>query len=145
MDSIVIDVIQFLHFLVDVFNMTYIFVFPSYYDVYYASWLLAQTLHWLVLKNECIVSYIEKKILDPTYELGSEPKRIPHNDVYHNDYTLIAKAILILSTLLIIIYRAKSRTIRVIAGTAIGLWIYLTYFHNDLIDGDGDDDDDLIS
>jgi hypothetical protein len=86
------------------------------------------------LKNECIVSYIEKKILDPAYELGSEPKRIPHNDVYHNEYTLIAKAVLILSTLLIIIiYRAKTRTIRVIAGSAIVIWIYLTFFHNDLM------------
>lgn len=130
----VLDIIQFLHVLIDVFNCTYIFIFPSYYDIYYASWILIQTLHWIALKNECIVSYIEKKIMDPSYELGSKPKHIPHNDVYHNEYTLLIKAMIILSTLLIIIWRTKTRSIQWISGSAIVLWIYLTYIHNGLVD-----------
>jgi len=130
----VLNIIQFLHVLIDIFNCSYIFIFSSKYDIYFATWILAQTLHWLLLKNECVVSYIEKKIEDPDYELGSEPKRVPHNEVYFNEYTLTAKAIIILSTLLIIIYRTKTRFVQGIAGLAIVLWIYLTYFHNDVIE-----------
>uniref|UniRef100_A0A6C0D552 Uncharacterized protein n=1 Tax=viral metagenome TaxID=1070528 RepID=A0A6C0D552_9ZZZZ len=129
----VLNIIQFLHVLIDIFNCSYIFIFSSKYDIYFATWILLQTLHWLLLKNECIVSYIEKKIENPYYKLGSDPKRVPHNEVYFNEYTLTAKAIIILSTLLIIIYRAKTKTVQGIAGLAIVLWIYLTYFHNDIM------------
>jgi hypothetical protein len=132
MTELLLDVIKFIHFLIDSFNCTYIFLFNPIYDVYFAGWILTQTLHWAALKNECVFSYIEKKLMNPDYELGSDPKHMPHNEVYHNDYTLTIKALLIVSTLLIIAYRSKNRYAKVFAIFASVLWIYLTYFHNDL-------------
>jgi len=126
-----IDILQFFHVLIDIFNCSYIFLFSSKYDIYFASWILLQTLHWLVLKNECIISYLEKRIEDPNYVLGSEPKRIPHNDVYFNKYILMAKETIIITTLLIIIYRANTQT-QWIASIGMILWIFLTYFYNNI-------------
>lgn len=105
--NIHLGIIQMFHFLIDAFNMSYIFIFNPFYDVYFCTWILLQTMHWGLLKNECIVSYVEKIIIDPTYKLGTNPRWIPHNNVYHNKYTLISKAIIIIGTLLLIMYRAK--------------------------------------
>jgi hypothetical protein len=126
---ILLEVVKFVHFLIDVFLCAYIFIFSLVYDFYYAAFLLVQTLHWASLKNECIITYIEKKLIDPNYILGSNIKHLPHNETYHNDVTLTIKAILILSTLMIITYRSKSVISKVFAILALGLWINLTYFY----------------
>ena len=127
--NIGLGILQLFHFYIDAFNMSYIFVFNPIYDVYFCTWILLQTIHWGLLKNECCLSYIEKKILNPNYKLGSNYKWIPHNNVYHNKYTLIVKAIIIISTLLLIIYRSKKKCIKYICIAAIILWIYHTYFY----------------
>jgi hypothetical protein len=38
---------------------------------------IAIVMHWLVLKNECIISYIEKRLLDNDYRLGECPMVFP--------------------------------------------------------------------
>ena len=129
MSSILLEVVKFVHLLIDIAVSTYIFIFKSVYDIYYASFILLQTIHWALLKNECIFTYIEKRIIDPTYELGSNIKYQPHAETYHNKITVTLKAILVLSTLLIIIYRSKNILVKIIAGLAILFWVYLTYFY----------------
>jgi len=127
--KLLLGVIQFIHFLIDSFNMTYIFIFSAVYDIYFVIWIFLQTVHWGLLKNECIVSYIEKKMIDPNYELGENPKWIPHYDIYYNKYTITLKSILIIGTLLFIFIRSKSINTRIICGMAIVLWLYLVYFY----------------
>jgi hypothetical protein len=127
-NAIFLEIVKFMHFLIDIFLCAYIFIFSLIYDVYYAGFIFFQTLHWIALKNECIVTYIEKKLIDPDYELGSNIDYLPHNETYHNDITLLIKAILILSTLMIITYRSKGILPKVFAIIAIFLWIHLTYF-----------------
>lgn len=127
--NIHLGIIQMFHFFVDAFNMSYIFIFNPFYDVYFCTWILLQTMHWGLLKNECIVSYVEKIIIDPTYKLGASPRWIPHNNIYHNKYTLISKAIIIIGTLLLIMYRAKKDYIRLICVAAIIMWLYYMYFY----------------
>ena len=124
-----LNIIQFFHILIDVFNCSYIFLFNPIYDFYFASWILFQTIHWIILKNECILSSIEKRIMNPNYVLGSQPKFIPHNDVYHNKITLKLKAIILIGTLLYISFRTRKQHIKLISLTAIFLWIYMTYFY----------------
>jgi len=124
-----VEVVKFIHFLIDIILTTYIFIFSPIYDIYYSGFLLIQTLHWASLKNECIITYIEKLLLDPTYELGSDIKYQPHTETYYNEITLFMKAILIIGTLTVIIYRTKNKYAKIFAALAIVLWIYLTYFY----------------
>lgn len=127
--KLLLGFIQFVHFLIDSFNMSYIFIFSAVYDIYFVTWIFLQTVHWGLLKNECIVSYIEKKIINPNYELGENPKWIPHYDIYYNKYTITLKSILIIGTLVFIFIRCKSTNTRIICGMAIVLWLYLVYFY----------------
>ena len=126
---ILLGLMQLCHFFVDCFNMSYVFLFNPIFDIYFVIWLLLQTIHWGVLKNECIVSYIEKKLLNPNYELGSKPRWIPHYKIYYNKFTITLKSILILGGLSYIIYRNKSKKIRFIGIMAVVLWLYFTYFY----------------
>jgi hypothetical protein len=124
-----LEIIKFIHFLIDIAISSYVFMFSPIYDIYYALFVLIQTLHWAALKNECIITYIEKLLIDPNYELGSDIKYQPHTETYHNDITLVLKAVLIIGTLSIIMYRSKNKYAKIFAALAIILWIYLTYFY----------------
>jgi hypothetical protein len=126
---ITLEIVKFIHFLIDIMITSYIFIFSPIYDIYYAAFLLIQTLHWVALKNECIITYIEKLLIDPDYKLGSNIKYQPHTETYHNRITLVLKAILIIGTLSVIMYRSKNRYAKIFASLAIILWIYLTYFY----------------
>ena len=46
-------------------------------DVFYVVLVVGTFLHWMILKNECIISYLEKKTLDTNYVLGSDPLKNP--------------------------------------------------------------------
>ena len=127
--KLTLDIIQLMHFLIDGFNMSYVFLFNPIYDIFFVTWILSQTIHWGLLQNECIISYIEKKLINPKYKLGENPKWIPHYDVYYNKYTIMLKSILILGGLTYIFARSKKNNIKIICVSAIILWIYFTYFH----------------
>jgi len=129
MRELTLDIIQLMHFLIDGFNMSYVFLFNPIYDIFFVTWILSQTIHWGLLQNECIISYIEKKIINPKYKLGENPKWIPHYDVYYNKYTIMLKSIFILGGLTYIFARSKKNNVKIICVTAIILWIYFTYFH----------------
>lgn len=124
-----LEFVKFLHTLIDISLCSYIFIASPVYDIYYAIVLLLQTLHWGALKNECIVTYIEKKLIDPKYELGSKIKWKPHVDTYYNLFTRLLKDLVILGTLITIIIRADNNHIEVISVLAIILWMYYTYFY----------------
>ena len=124
-----IAIIQLMHFFIDGFNMSYVFLFNPIYDIFFVTWILSQTIHWGLLQNECIVSYIEKKLINPKYKLGENPKWIPHYDVYYNKYLIILKSILILGGLSYIIARSKTNNVKLISVIAIILWMYFTYIH----------------
>ena len=141
MKSVALELVMFVHILIDLFSMTYILIFNQAYDIYYAFWILLQTMHWAILKNECSLSYIEKRIIDPRYKLGSRPFDMPHNEAYYNKYTLTIKPFMIISSLFIIIYRNiqdvnetrlnETKFLIVITSSlALFLWIYFTYYAN---------------
>ena len=125
----ILYVLQIIHLFIDFFCMSYIYIFNPIYDIYFSGFILLQTIHWAALKNECIVSYLEKKLMDPNYELGSNPKWIPHYDVFYNIFLKTVKAICIIGGLLYVMFRNDSNIIRAICVAAILFWIYLTYIH----------------
>lgn len=129
-NSVLLYNVTLLHVFIDVFLMFYIFIFKSAFDIYYCTFVLLQTLHWGLLKNECIITYTEKKLIDSDYQLGDNIKWHPHEQQYHfNQYIVLLKSILIIGTLLFIIFRNNNDKIRLIAGSSICLWIYYTYFY----------------
>ena len=77
------DIVKTIHILNEIFLCTYFIIFPISYDIYFAIYLLLIMIHWIVLKNECILSYLEKKILDKNYELGSMPHYHPYRKSLH--------------------------------------------------------------
>jgi hypothetical protein len=101
----VLGLIHFFHLLVDIFNSIYIFIFPPIYDIYFSLWMFLVTLHWALLKRECILSYIEKKLINPKYKLGDDPYNLPYQDIYYNKYTLSIKWLSLFIALCVIIYR----------------------------------------
>ena len=53
----------------------YAFLYPVFFrsklgDHIYLGVILTITIQWVILKNECIINYIEKKRIDPNYKLG---------------------------------------------------------------------------
>jgi len=128
--NVLLAIVQLIHFFIDAFCMSYIFLFNPMYDIYYCCFVFLQTIHWGLLKNECIVSYYEKTLINPNYKLGDNPKWIPHYKIYHNKITILLKAILILGTLGIVIFRNKKNDIPYICVGAIILWLYFTYFYH---------------
>lgn len=67
--------IQIIHILNELFISLYIFIFfdTKKYDIYFCNYLLILLIHWLLLKNECILSYFEKKLKNKNYKLGDKP------------------------------------------------------------------------
>ena len=101
----VLHLVQFCHLFVDIFNSIYIFIFPPIYDIYFSLWMFSVTLHWALLKRECILSYIEKKLINPKYKLGDDPYNLPYQAIYYNKYTLSIKWLSLFIALCVIIYR----------------------------------------
>ena len=134
---LLLDIIQFIHVCIDGLCCLYLLLFNPMYDIYYALFVLLQTIHWYILKNECFITYLEKYMIDPDYVLGSNPKYLPHSKVYYNKTTFQIKNIIVLASLVYIWFRnMKSNTankmskyIKYIVPCAIGLFIYLTYFY----------------
>lgn len=61
---------RFGHWIIFMFNAFYPFIFDRSWDGIFLGTLLITSVHWLWFKNECIVTYLEKKLLDPSYVLG---------------------------------------------------------------------------
>ena len=57
------------------------------YDIYLLLFLLFVRLHWFFLKGECILSYIEKKVMLPNYKLGDDIFCSPWMELFTQDKT----------------------------------------------------------
>jgi hypothetical protein len=50
------------------------------YDFYYIGYTLLLVISWLLCKDECFITYVYKKILDPTYTMGKDPNRMADSE-----------------------------------------------------------------
>jgi hypothetical protein len=58
-----------------------------FFDRLYIISFVSIPLSWVMCKDECIVSYIMKKIENPTYVLGSEPENVKDiSNLFANEY-----------------------------------------------------------
>lgn len=71
----------YIHWGFFLFICSYVFIRKIWYnnsacrvlDVCFVMMCIATMLSWCYFKGECIISYAEKKILQPTYKLGDNP------------------------------------------------------------------------
>jgi len=104
MCMLILYLIKFIHILNEIFLSTYIFFFSPKYDIYYTIYLLIIILHWILLKNECILTYIEKKLIDKNYILGSKPYYHPYHSIIPK-FLIYLFEILKVINILVIFYR----------------------------------------
>lgn len=67
--------IGFIHLFGMIIQNTYGFIIPKYYffDKLYLITFLSIPFSWILFKNECLISYLTKKLENPNYILGSNP------------------------------------------------------------------------
>ena len=65
--------LNILHFVLVVGTISYPLILQerSEYDIYYLIFLYVVIMQWILLKNECIINYLEKIKINPKYKLGT--------------------------------------------------------------------------
>lgn len=94
---ILLSLVQTWHILNDIFMSIYPYIFSKKYDIYFTLYLTLIVTHWFIL-NECILSYLEKKLKDKNYVMGSKPREHPYRKLipsYARYSTIILKTIAI--------------------------------------------------
>ena len=119
--------LKFIHIINEIFIMTYVFLFKTNkYDLYYSIYLFIIFLHWLLFKNECIISYLEKKSIDKNYVLGSKPFEHPYRESIPS--TIIAiNIILKIYNIIIVIYRNINNYFIIMSLTIVLLYMLYNY------------------
>ena len=59
-------------------TLVWTFVFPAWLDPLFVAYTLARTGSYLFTGGECLINRAEKRILDPGYVAGSQPKDEPY-------------------------------------------------------------------
>jgi hypothetical protein len=119
-------ILHLFHFFLDMIPFIYILFFSKNYDYIIVTIVFIQCLHWLVLKNECSLSYLEKQLINPSYELGQDISYIPHEDIfYDNIYVVIVMHFLQICVFIYILHRSKQSSYIVsLASISILIMIY---------------------
>jgi hypothetical protein len=102
--------IRWVHSAIMFFNLFYIFLFDKKYDLIYLILFNFIIVHWIFFKNECALSYLEKKILDKNYKLGNEIFSHPFTDILFDHKVMYVVFMIQLATYVYVSYRFFKRT-----------------------------------
>jgi hypothetical protein len=82
-DKAILFALCFVHWLIIAYFLLYYYISRAVrglsnfevknFDLMYLAFAAFILVHWIICKFECIISYIEKKLLNPSYQLGSDP------------------------------------------------------------------------
>jgi hypothetical protein len=128
-NNIYLSISYIVHMLFEFFLCAYVFILPAKYDMYYAYYILLLISLKLILRYECIISYFDKKLVNPNYVLGCNPKDIPYKKVLYGNNTFFIFLLngLILLNLLFIFLRNKNVCVKSISIFDIILWLFVEY------------------
>jgi len=117
------------HMLCEFFLCLYVFIMPKKYDIYYAMYISLLIVLKLIFKYECIINYFDKKLIEPNYVLGSNPKYVPYKRKLYNDNKYFISFIncLIILNLILIFSRNQSNFIRSVCIFNIIMWAFIEY------------------
>jgi hypothetical protein len=103
--GLLFNILRILHILNDLFVSLYIFIFrTTKYDIYYLSYVMLIYVHWFIFNGECLLSYMEKKLLDIKYKMGDDIFYSPYRNNF-NKYFLLTIDYLKIFNLCVIFYR----------------------------------------
>ena len=126
--NIYLYLVELFHFINELFISFYIFIFrTNKYDNIYVLYIFLIVLSWLFLKNECIISYIEKKLLDNTYKLGNLPYIHPYQTYYPKNLQTILRFFKFLNFVVILFRNTKN--IYIILMTILIFIIQIRYIY----------------
>ena len=76
--------ITFIHLLIILLNISYVFCTKNKkYDYIFLLYTYFLILHWMFFNNECIISYVYKKMQNNDYEAGSDLNNNNNDDLYN--------------------------------------------------------------
>lgn len=104
-----VELVRALHFAVVALNIAYVFVFRPSYDGAYAAYMLLLAVHWIALRNECVLSLAEKWLADPAYRPGHRSYDHPFMRRLagrHADAAMTAVTLFMLYNLSVVVRRA---------------------------------------
>ena len=91
-----------LHWFIICISSFYVFIRKSnHYDIMYFVVMISIIFSWLMNKQECIISYLEKKTLYPEYQYGSDPTHHPSLTLYIQNVKIQTIIVTIASILMI--------------------------------------------
>ena len=125
--EIILNISMYVHFLCEIFTCFYAFIFKSKYDIFFLSYFFVILVLKLCFKYECIWSVYDKKIMNPTYVLGSEPNNCPFRKIYGNSKIVYIIGLLILIELIIIFLRNKNIFIKYFTVINLLLILYIEF------------------
>lgn len=115
-------VVRMLHSFVFFFSLFYIFIFKPKYDVLYITLAVVIMTHWLLFKNECILSYIEKKLMDKNYKMGDNVFSNPFMDTMFNKSIVYVMLLIQLLVYAFVFYRAFHKSY---PRVLVALYVYI--------------------
>ena len=68
------DVLGYLHLILGLGASLYFLWRNEVLDVFYILYFIGMNISWVLCKNECIISYIFKRMKDPDYKMGENIK-----------------------------------------------------------------------
>lgn len=111
--------VQILHLII-IITVPLIPLITTKYDLFYLCCILIIVLNWNIFKGECILSYYEKKLLDPNYKLGTNDNSLFKNLIGDSTANLIMSTNYIIIPY--IIYRNyKTKNFPIIFGVFIAI------------------------
>ena len=129
---IFLSVLFILHWAIMIGMGIYIFFRKNKkYDWIYFTAFCLLIIQWIFMK-ECIISYLEKVIMDNNYKMGDSPYKHPSTSLYSNDFNIIT-FIPFLFTLLLIynlykLLRIYNVPLPIVLIICISFILYILYW-----------------
>jgi hypothetical protein len=124
---LLLKLIQLIHILNEILLSIYIFIFPQKYDIFFTIYLVIIAIHWFLLKNECIISYFEKKLIDNNYILGSKPFYHPYRSFLSKYLIYLLDIIKFVNIIVVLIRNNNNKYIYFSLLFVIGYLFYNLY------------------
>jgi hypothetical protein len=112
------------HIANDIFCSTYIFLFNQKYDFYFLAYVFAVMIHWFFLKHECLLSYIEKRIQNNNYQLGSKPYTNLYKTVLPKPLDILIKIMKPVNVLWVLLRNRHNPYVVMLMPILFGMWGY---------------------
>jgi hypothetical protein len=122
---------QLFHTVLTLFTAIFPHIYQKY-DLYYIIYLFIVTLQWYIFKGECLITYLEKKTLNPSYKLGDDATYSPFYDIIGKSVISLLNSIYFINFALIIYRNLDNKNLyKIIFGiiciTIINILVYYKY------------------